>query len=233
VNGRDRSDVEERETMKSVNLIPAPRRDAKRRRRQRNLCAVACGAYALALAGAIGGAQMVWHAKADNLDERLTATDNDIRRLERQAADERAELARARATIEANRMVAEQPDWSVLLALLAKTTGDDVVLRTISIGPPLTGSVPTPAAGSGQPEFSLDITGVGRTPLAVSRHVLRLEQTGLFSKVALIDTGREAFLNENSIAFRLQCTFGEGRPQPYLPLQPSPLTSVEPGGINR
>jgi hypothetical protein len=40
---------------------------------------------------------------------------------------------------------------------------------------------------------------------------LRLEQTGLFSKVTLLDTGREAFNNTNVIAFRLQCQFGEPR----------------------
>jgi hypothetical protein len=63
------------------------------------------------------------------------------------------------------------------------------------------------------PDVALEILGVGRTPVAVSQHVLRLEQTGLFSKVALVDTGREAYLNGNAIAFRLQCTFGDPRQQ--------------------
>jgi hypothetical protein len=64
--------------------------------------------------------------------------------------------------------------------------------------------------------------------------VLQLEETGLFSKVTLIDTGREAFLGANAIAFRIQCVFGEpaqdkSRQQPAA----AGVTAIETGGINR
>jgi Tfp pilus assembly protein PilN len=230
--------------MKSVNLIPAPRRDAKRRRRHRTTCTAACGAYAAVLACAVGVARIVWGSAAvtEELDGRIATAEKDIQRLERQTADARVELATARATVEANRTVAGQPDWSVLLALLAKTIGDDVVLRTVSLAPPPNvAAAPAPGtpgasatAVNAMPDVVLDIGGIGRSQLAVSQHVLRLEQTGLFSKVTLLDTGREPYLNGNAIAFRLQCTFGDRPAQPAAPAVAAPaVTAAETGGISR
>jgi hypothetical protein len=229
--------------MKSVNLIPGPRRDAKRRRRHRNTCVAACGAYAAVLACAVGVARIVWGGAAvvEELGTRIETAEKDIHRLERQTADARVELATARATVEANRTVAGQPDWSVLLGLLAKTTGDDVVLRAVSIAPPpnVAGPAPVAAGTAGanatqpkaMPDVVLDVGGIGRSQLAVSQHVLRLEQTGLFSKVTLLDTGREAYLNGNAIAFRLQCTFGDRPAQPAATIPA--VTAAETGGITR
>jgi hypothetical protein len=231
--------------MKSVNLIPAPRRDAKRRRRHRNVCALACGTYALALGCALGVAHLMFAGAAARLDEELHATDAAIERTQQQVDDCRDELIAARATIEANRTVAEQPDWSVLLALLAKCTGDDVVLRSVIITPP---AAPTGAAAAAAqaaakagtpapappavPEFLLEVHGIGRSQLAVQQHVLRVEQTGLFAKVALLDTGREPYLEQDAIAFRLQCTFGE--PKQPQPAQAGALTATDPaGGITK
>src|SRR5687767_14402437 len=110
--------------MKSINLIPAPRRDAKRRRKHRMICGVTCGAYGVLLAGAVGAAHLALSSASESLDKRLAATDSDIQRFQRQETELRSELAMARATIEANRTVAEQPDWSIVLALLAKTIGE-------------------------------------------------------------------------------------------------------------
>lgn len=230
--------------MKSVNLIPTPRRQAKRRRKHRRAGVAACAGYTALLACAVGVAHLLWSGATEAVDERLAAADADIQRLQRQGADARAELASARATVEANRTVSEQPDWSVLLALLASKTseskpGEDVVLRSLSIAPPFAPAAAASPAGSAgakvMPEVALEILGIGRTPVAVSQHVLRLEQTGLFSKVALVDTGREAYLRGNAIAFRLQCTFGEPRQTSTSTAAPTPpaLTGLETGGINR
>lgn len=200
--------------MKSVNLIPSPRREAKRRRQRHKACAVACAAYTALLACGLGAAHLFWDTRDDvSPSRRLASTEDDIQRLQRQAADARADLARTRATLEANRVVAEQPDWSVLLALLGRTTGEDVVLQAVSVAPPggATGAAAnatSPAAANPPADLVLELTGVGQSQLAVSRHVLRLEQTGLFAKVALLDTSRQSFLNGPAISFRLQCTFG-------------------------
>jgi hypothetical protein len=227
--------------MKSINLIPAARRDAKRRRKHTTVCVAACCAYGVVLLGALAVVHVVFSGEGgEPLSARLTSTDAEIDRYQQQTAAARIELAAARATIEANRMVAEQPDWSILLALLATTTRDDVVLRSVLIAPPPNAPVPAmtaakPGSAPAAPEVVLELTGVGQSQLAVSQHVLRLEQTGLFSKVTLLDTNREAYVNSNVIAFRLQCQFGEPR-QPLgsqLPHTPgNGLTAADSGGIN-
>lgn len=216
--------------MKSVNLIPALRRDAKRRRAHVAVAAAACGAYAAVLACGLGAAHLVWAADrgaAEGVARRLDTTHDDIRRLTGRAAELRAELTRARATLEANRTIAEQPDWSVLMALLAGTTGDDVVLRSVSVAPPPATSNTATPAGKESDEVVLELAGVGQTQLAVSRHVLRLEQTGLFAKVTLLETGREAFLNAPAIGFRLRCSFGDAGTPPHA------LSSADAGGTSR
>ena len=230
--------------MQSVNLIPAFRRDAKRRRRHLKLSALACGAYAVLLAFGLLAAHVMWEGGAGAaggaaaLEQQLAAADEDVRRLTRDAEQARAELTRARASLEASRTIGGQPDWSVLLALLAETTGEDVVLRSVSVVPPLTATAPAgpTAAGAGPtapaPEVVLELAGVGQTQLAVSRHVLRLEQTGLFARVTLLDTGREPFLNSPAIGFRLQCAFGDPLPNPRA-ASAGPAAAADAGGINR
>jgi Tfp pilus assembly protein PilN len=207
--------------MKTVNLIPAARRDAKRSRRRRTVCAAACCAYAMLLACGLAGTYVMLSGSGggESTQASLAATDAEIDRLEKQAGAARGDLSAANATIEANRTVAEQPDWSVLLALLANTTGEDVVLRSVLVAPPPNSPAPPPppttpgksALAPPQPEVVLELSGIGQSQLAVSQHVLRLEQTGLFAKVTLLDTAREAFGTHTVIAFRLQCQFGEPR----------------------
>jgi Tfp pilus assembly protein PilN len=215
--------------MKSINLIPAARREAKRRRRQRNACIVACCAYGVLLAAAVGVAHFVLAGEdGESLAARLAKTEGQIDHAQQQAAATRAELAAQKATLEADRTVAEQPDWSILLALLARTTGEDVVLRSVVVAPPASAPSAAPTAKgkptAAAPQVVLELSGVGQSQLAVSQHVLRLEQTGLFSKVTLLDTSREAYVNSNVIAFRLQCQFGEPRQLA--------ITAIETGRIN-
>jgi hypothetical protein len=70
----------------------------------------------------------------------------------------------------------------------------------------------------------------------VQRHVLRVEETGLFSRVALVDTGRETFLDGDAIGFKLQCNFGEPRrlvqQHTDVPAVPA-VSATDPGGITQ
>jgi hypothetical protein len=54
--------------------------------------------------------------------------------------------------------------------------------------------------------FVLNIAGLARSQLAVSQFILRLEQTGLFDRVSLIDTARETFLGGPATGFKLECS---------------------------
>ena len=119
----------------------------------------------------------------------------------------RADLSEARAALEANLAVGRQPDWSVLLALLSTTLGDEVVLRTCRLGPVWGG--PAGRAGADEAEelqiIQLELMGLALTQQAVTQVILRLEQTRLFRSVKLIDTRREPFMAGHAVAFRAEC----------------------------
>lgn len=217
--------------MKSINLIPSPRREARRRARQRRRCAIGCAAYAAVLSAACSAAWGVWDQRDPGTDGRLGDLAGQIRRTEAKVAAARAEFAAVQSQLQASRIVAGQPDWSLLLAVLGTKTGEDVVLRGLRVLPvdaaapagpregvrnppgqaaaPAAPRGPAVAGGAGQAAFQLNLNGLARSPLAVSQFVLRLEQAGLFRRVALRDTGREPFLGGEAVSFRLECAFDD------------------------
>jgi hypothetical protein len=128
--------------------------------------------------------------------------------------DAQRELATAERTLKANRAVGNQPDWSLLLALLARNLGDQVVLSQCELKPDVPGEAAVGAAGaSDQPRparggFILKLAGYGETQPDVSRFVLNLERAGLFDQVRLVRTSSRAFLSASAIAFELECGLG-------------------------
>ena len=192
--------------MRDVNLIPAHRRDARRRRTIVRWCAVACAGYAVA-AVAVGATCLgVWPAPTDADRKQIEQEDQHIAQKERAITTARARVAAANLTLDAERRVSEQPDWSVLLALLADKAGDQIVLKSCRVAPASAGDAKPVAALSGAALLTVEAGGVGRSQLAVSQFLLRLERTGLFAKVALVDTHREGFLTGEAVAFRIEAS---------------------------
>ena len=56
--------------------------------------------------------------------------------------------------------------------------------------------------------FLIRLVGYARSQAAVSQFVLRLEAAGLFDRVTVMRTAREPFLDDQAIAFHLQCLLG-------------------------
>src|SRR5687768_6607625 len=103
--------------MRTMNLIPAHRLAARHRRALRNRCAVGCTAYAAAVLAACAAGHVVL-AKADPLvGGRLEDVAEEIDRSGKSIAAVKTELDTAQSTLRASRSIAEQPDWSALLAI--------------------------------------------------------------------------------------------------------------------
>ena len=213
--------------MKSINLIPAPRRAARRRRAHLRRCTAACCAWAALSVAATVASHAVWHDRQPQSAERLAKVSQEMEQTERAIAHVRAKLASAQSTLRANQAITTQPDWSIVLALLGKQAKGDIVLKTCNVRP-ATGtrgvlvSPPRPdqrrptarqtGDGPAQPEappYLLETSGLASSHAAANQFILRLEQTGLFSKVTLLETAREAFLDGNKVAFRVECTFDQ------------------------
>ena len=213
--------------MTNINLIPAPRRAAMFRRRHWRRCAAACAAWAALSLLAGGASHVVWRGADGRTDERLAKVAEEMRQTDHAIASVQAELATARAALRSNQAIANQPDWSILLALLGQKVGDGVVLKSCSVRPPSAGrgagygaarvdarrpAQPAPAArpAGDAGGFRLEVSGVARSHAAANDFVLRLEsERTLFSKVTLLDTAREPFLDRDAIAFRLECSLDQ------------------------
>ena len=205
--------------MPSVNLIPAPRRDARRLRRHVHWCIAGCGTLAAAIIVAAVGCRLIWGGEEPGLDRQVTIAEQEVRSADSAFTSARRELAEANAAAAANKKIAGQPDWSLLLALVADQAGSEVVLRSLAIGPraaesPEGKSATTPGKTAATPvaaprSLVLTASGLGKSQPAVTQFALRLEKTGLFARVRLLDTSRESFLADEATAFRMECSLDE------------------------
>jgi Tfp pilus assembly protein PilN len=205
-----------------VNLIPLHRRRAKARRARSRAWFAIGGAYAVVLFIA-GAALMLTSADVPMKDLRKAASD--IERSNQQLTAIRTVLAEAQQTLASARAVSDQPDWSILLVLLAKSQGDDGVLNRCELSParddaampqgpgaPPAAPVQTiglaakPAAASRSAgRAGLRLSGLGRSQAAVAQFVLQLETTDLFEHVSLLQTTRQQYLGGEAVAFELDC----------------------------
>jgi len=114
--------------------------------------------------------------------------------------------------------VGEQPDWGMLLSLLASKLGDDAALSLCSLEPvqPLAVGVKGPAnpgadraKETGRPQqLKLVLKGNARTQEAASTFVLALEKTGAFDRVNLVETQRDQ-KGEVGVAFEVVCEMSD------------------------
>lgn len=205
--------------IRGVNLVPKHRRAARRRRRHLHRWSVATALYAIAILGVWAGAHLVWSGADRALAADLRDAAVRVKEVNQELAELRPQLAEAQTTLAASRSIGSKPDWSLLLDLLANLLGEELVLTKCELAPgaagfananpppalPVGGSaVLAPPSGS-QRGYRLTLQGFGQSQAAVSTFVLRLEQTGLFDRVQLIDTRTEPYMNGHAAGFRVEC----------------------------
>ena len=234
--------------MKPVNLIPTRRILARQRQRHMRRAAVICSSWAVVIAGVCAAGQGVLPggsaATGGNIDGQLEKVAREVEVNRQAVSTVRDELSGVQATLRATRAIANQPDWSILLALLGHATGDDVMLRSFELQPnapvaPAVKAAPTPpGARAPQPSapaprsaaFVLNLGGLGQSQPAVTQFVLRLERVGLFSRVTLLDTSREPFRDGEATSFRLECVIDGSTAAPGAANSPAAAT---PGKATR
>lgn len=201
--------------MRCVNLIPVRRLMARQQRRHVRRCALACAVWAAMALSVCAAGSTLFSAGGDDIQSQIEKVDREIELARSMLNGTRAELATAKATLRAIDSIANQPDWSLLLALLGSATRDDVLLRSFEFAPlppekaiaPSKGAAPAGRDAQGT-RYLLKASGLGQSQPAVTQFVLRLEDMGLFSRVTLLDTSREPFLDGQATGFRIECVLG-------------------------
>jgi Tfp pilus assembly protein PilN len=145
------------------------------------------------------------------LSDRLAARAKENAAEQAQVKDLTSQLQNSRRVLDANHAVGDQPDWSILLAMVAKMTEEKVVLRAFQVAPRVVpGSEPKPGSeGETDPgRFLLKIKAFAKSQDEVTAFVLRLEHEGLFEKVDLLESKSEPFGSAEAVGFRLECGLG-------------------------
>lgn len=222
--------------MNSINLIPHAARLARAQRRliRRWSAALALAAVILLpaalLAGRLGSDQAL--LVTQQLAHAREQADIGTRRLA-QLNTLRFDADRRHAILTAIR---SHPDWSHLLTLLADLRTDDTVFARIDLSRqqqtlPAPTSARTPPAASATPPatrtiHTLALEGHSRSPAAAAALVVRLERTGLFSAVRLLQTRPDTRLGPDAVAFKIESTL-LGAPTPPTPA-PTTTTASAP-----
>lgn len=185
--------------MSVVNLLPRHRRAKLRTQRHLRLWAGSLGVYTAILSAAVAGAAIFAPPHATSIEQALVRTDRLIAQREAEL-DRRQSAARAIATdLRLVEAVGKQPDWSILLRLVAAELGEETALSAWSVEPiagtasatQSSGTTGTPRAGSvpqvlQEPAgYSMRVVGMAPSHAVVTDAVLRLEDTGLFRSVRL------------------------------------------------
>jgi len=194
---------------RGVNLVPTARLEARQRRLAIRHAAIGCGAYALALCLGWAALHLAWGGAGGVLDEQIRRHERQIQEARAAAAELEPRLAEARTTLAASRSVSGQPDWSIVLDLLANQLGPDVALSSVVL-------LPREEGRPGVTGYELRLAGLGRSIPSVSGFVMRLEQTGLFDRLMIRDTEKRTVRDGSAVAFRAEATLGfaaqEGSP---------------------
>jgi hypothetical protein len=194
--------------MKSRNLIPAYRLTARARGRRLRAWILGGSVYAALLIGVYLGSRATWGgnrealaAEREKIDVRMQQTSRTVRSLQH-------ELDTVNLQLHATQAIEDQPDWSLLLAMLPARLTDDVFLRRCEIKPVVAEGAAT--AGRTDSAYVLRLAGYGRTMTSVLAFVQGLESIGLFDQVRLTRTNSEPLLAGTAISFQAECVMGGG-----------------------
>ena len=213
--------------MQPVNLIPTPRREARRSRALIRRWAGAVVVYAAVIGAGALACRWTWAPQQADLSDELARSQGVADRLGELIKRQNERLDEQTVSLRLQRDTANHPDWSILLATLSDHLGDKVVLHRCTVEPidPPTHTTPSPMTAAGVPapapipttlrprRFSVRIGGYAANSGEVSSLLLRIERTGLFSTVKLVKGDRATYRSTPVVAFDIECTL-DGRGEP-------------------
>ncbi len=189
---------------RAVNLIPAHRFEARRQRRRARQW-LACGMlYAVGLVGLCVAIQSLSGGAENALARELTEAE--ARHSDTAATIDRLHpiLVQTQASLFASRSIGSQPDWSLLLDLLASLLDERMILTRVELNPIAAKSPTAPPAG-----YTLRLSGMALSHEAANDYVLRLEDTRLFDRVQTQGAIKQAFGAGTAVAFHVDCRLAE------------------------
>lgn len=141
---------------------------------------------------------------SSGMDATIRATADQTGLMGSALAASRTELADLNRRLAITTEVARQPDWSIVLAMIAKKGADIVKLDSCQLLPGIAGP-------GGAIEYRFTILAACRTQSELTRFVQDLEATRIFSRIKVVET--RAVMDPDGAAgirFTLESWFSEG-----------------------
>lgn len=202
-------------SMARVNLIPRPRRHAAAARKRVRRWAWGVAGYGMALLAGYAVGAAVLSVDAEDHALALEKTMHRIDELNNATASLKPQLAEAHTKLSVARTVGDQPDWSLLLAIISSAVHDEVVLTSTKLDAATgadaqatsrpSANDKSSSAAAPAPKMSLSLQGMARSQAAVTQFVLRLERLGLFERVDLAKSNRQTVGATEANVFRIDC----------------------------
>lgn len=201
----------------AANLIPAARRHRACLRSRVRTWSVVTAAYAAIVALGVFLALM-GREDTSATQQAIDALAADAERLQEDIRFLGSSIAAQATLLQAHRSLQADPDWSLLLALVASRVDDDVALTGIQLAPrradrsaeedPPDAAAP---ASPGAAAYELVLTGRAPSQGRVTDFVLDLEGLGVFDSVAILDAQRdsESAAEESGVRFVILCLLVE------------------------
>lgn len=191
------------------NLLPASVKDRMIQRRR--LVVWIKGTGALAVLGVV--VCVVAGVYLGDLDapvrKELQSVQSVINQLEASEASAIARIATVTHELGVAEDIAGQPNWSVLLGVLAAGLNEGAYLERIQTGLVLEPDVqiaPPSKAASGP--YRVTITGISLLQGDATRYALYLEQCRLFDSVRLVATRPRPDVDSQAVGFEIACVIG-------------------------
>lgn len=189
------------------NLLPIPRRRLLARQDRTAKWTIVVALYSVALGCLWLGSRQYVAGGRSGLERRVAAIETEKAGVESAIAGLREKSTRVQASLATARSIADHPDWSVLLSLIANIRGRDIEVDRIALGPRKVEA--KPVAGKAAKGVWVRVSGLGKDHQAIAQFALRLEGAGIFERVALSDASKNASEPEGLVGFEIEAQIDE------------------------
>ncbi|MBS0187711.1 MAG: PilN domain-containing protein [Planctomycetes bacterium] len=195
--------------MVTANLLPRARREALARRDRAVLWSWVVVVYTgLLVFLFLASRQYVAHGRS-TLERRAAAIESEVAGLQSTLTGLREKSGKTQSLLATARSIADHPDWSVLLSLVASIRGNDIEVERVALGPRKAPET-KPGTPAKQPKgVWVRLSGLAKDHQAIAQFALRLEGAGLFDRVSLADARKSGSEPEGFVGFEIEAQIDE------------------------
>ncbi len=200
--------------MSHVNLIPAARRAQQLAARRRTAWSRTLRIYAILLTIPCALTLVPASADAPSLESSIARVDRRIESRTTELGSVRARIAELSRNLQIARSVGDHPDWSALLATIARSGAKLVVIESMDLSitkeqlpdKPASAPAPPPPRRAPRDIVTIKLSGLAASPTDCIRFASTLERLNLFDRVLVKDTHPHELGHMSGTHFDIEAT---------------------------